>query len=124
MSQDQFGNELAFTGSSVLSQEQERRLRTLTHVLYGLYAFSLVIGVTGAVAVIINYIKRSDTNGTFYASHFSWQIRTFWWSLGLLILSLLFNGIFIGKLILWGSMLWVVYRLIKGWLRLNDRKPV
>ncbi|BBE08459.1 Uncharacterized protein MCB1EB_0298 [Mycoavidus cysteinexigens] len=124
MSQDQFGNELAFTGSGVLSQEQERRLRTLTHVLYGLYAFSLVIGVTGAIAVIINYIKRSDTNGTFYASHFSWQIRTFWWSLGLLILSLLFNGIFIGKLILWGSMLWVVYRLIKGWLRLNDRKPV
>lgn len=124
MSQDQFGNELGLARSGVLSQEQERRLRTLTHVLYGLYAFSLVIGVTGAVAVIINYIKRSDTNGTFYASHFSWQIRTFWWSLGLLILSLLFNGIFIGKLILWGSMLWVVYRIIKGWLRLNDRKPV
>ncbi|BBO59192.1 hypothetical protein [Mycoavidus sp. B2-EB] len=124
MSQDQFGNELTFAGSGVLSHEQERRLRTLTHVLYGLYALSLLIGVTGVIAVIINYIKRSETNGTFYASHFSWQIRTFWWSLGLLILSLLFNGIFIGKLILWGSMLWVVYRVIKGWLRLNDRKSV
>lgn len=124
MSNDQFGSRPILAASDVLSVEQERRLRTLTHVLYGLYALSLLISVSAVVAVMINYVKRRDASGTLYASHFSWQICTFWWSLGLGVLSLLFQGIFIGKLILWGTVLWVAYRIIRGWLHLNDRKPI
>ncbi len=124
MSNDQFGSRPILAASDVLPVEQERRLRTLTHVLYGLYALSLFIGVSAVVAVMINYVKRRDASGTFYASHFSWQICTFWWSLGLGGLSWLFQGIFIGKLIVWGTVLWVTYRIIRGWLYLNDRKPI
>src|SRR5688572_19116373 len=70
-------------------------LVTLTHVVYALHAFSAITGITTAafivtafltgwpsiIAVIINYVKRSDVRGTFVESHFSWQIRTFWWAL-------------------------------------------
>src|SRR5437868_3485806 len=58
-------------------------LRTLTHILYALYGiFWLTGGVTALIAIIINYVKRDDVQGSRYASHFKWQIRSFWWSVG------------------------------------------
>ena len=68
---------------------------TLTHVLYGMHAFSALMGVLGTtfiitsfltgwpsiIAVIVNYIKRDEVRGTFLDSHFSWQLRTFWYAL-------------------------------------------
>ena len=60
--------------------ERQRGLRTLTHVLYGLYAaYWLTGGITVLIAIIINYLKRGDVVGTPYEAHFEWQIRTFWW---------------------------------------------
>ena len=67
----------------------------LTHVIYGLHAFSLLTGIVGAatvvgafltgwpsiIAVILNYVKRSEVRGTWLQSHFRWQIRTFWFGL-------------------------------------------
>src|SRR5918998_5416450 len=70
-------------------------LVTLTHVIYALHAFSALLGLVSAalvvtafltgwpsvIAVILNYVKRSDVRGTWLDSHFSWQIRTFWFAL-------------------------------------------
>ena len=56
-------------------------LKQLTMIIYILQAASFVVGITGIVAVVMNYVKRDDTPGTLYESHFAWQIRTFWWSL-------------------------------------------
>ncbi len=50
-------------------------------MIYALYAASLFIGVTAIVAIVLNYIKREEAQGTWLESHFIWQIRTFWWSL-------------------------------------------
>ncbi len=62
--------------------ERLRSLRTLTHVLYALYAaYWLTGGLTVLIAIIINYLKRDDVAGTPYEAHFQWQIRTFWWAL-------------------------------------------
>ena len=62
--------------------ERQRSLRTLTHVLYALYAvYWLTGGITVLIAIIINYLKRGDVVGTPYEAHFEWQIRTFWWAL-------------------------------------------
>ena len=75
-------------------------LITVTRVVYALHALSILIGVfTGAsiatafvfgwpsiIAVIINYVERSDVRGTYLDSHFSWQIRTFWYALLWIIL--------------------------------------
>ena len=71
-----------------------------TQAIYALHAFSLLTGILGAatvvgafltgwpsiIAVILNYVKRGETRGTWLESHFRWQIRTFWF--GLLWISL------------------------------------
>ncbi|HET9700075.1 MAG TPA: hypothetical protein VFP70_04050 [Burkholderiales bacterium] len=117
-------------------------LLTLTHVIYGLHSLSVLIGVTTAatvvgvfvfgwpsiLAVILNYVKRSEVRGTWLDSHFRWQIRTFWFALlwyalaGLLILSLV--GILLGWAVLAAAGIWVIYRVIKGWLALNERRTI
>ncbi len=117
-------------------------LVTLTHIVYALHAFSAITGLTSAafivtafltgwpsiIAVIINYVKRDSVRGTFLDSHFSWQIRTFWWSLlwvvvsGLMIAT--FIGMVIGIPILLLAGIWVLYRIIRGWLNLLSRKPM
>jgi uncharacterized membrane protein len=121
-------------------------LVTLTNLVYGLHAVSLVIGAFGAatvifsflfgwpsiIAVIINYIKRSDVRGTYLESHFRWQIRTFWyallWSLLAALVSLVLTAVLIGFL-LWPVLisalaLWAIYRIARGWLALRDGKPM
>ncbi len=121
-------------------------LVTLTHVVYALHAFSAITGLTTAafivtafltgwpsiIAVIINYVKRSDVRGTFLDSHFSWQIRTFWWALLWFVLWALVSIplwiSLVGIPISWGLVIvlgiWVVYRIIRGWLALVSRKPM
>ena len=121
-------------------------LVTLTHVVYALHAFSVITGFTTAafivtafltgwpsiIAVIINYVKRSDVRGTYLGSHFSWQIRTFWWALlwfalWFLVSIPLFISL-IGIPVSWGLAIvlgiWVVYRIARGWLALLSAKPM
>ncbi len=97
-------------------------LRTLTHVAYGLYALGFLtggfLGVATLAAVVLMYIKRPDTVGTIYAAHFDWLLRTFWWAVLWLALSAIATLIFIGWLGVVATLVWVLYRLIKGWLAL------
>ena len=115
---------------------------TLTHVLYALHGFSALMGVLSPafivtaflsgwpsiIAVIINYVKRGDARGTWLDSHFGWQIRTFWYTLlwvvvaGLLILTVI--GIPVAWVLLICAGLWVLYRIIRGWIALAERKPM
>jgi uncharacterized membrane protein len=121
-------------------------LVTLTHVVYGLHALSLVIGAFGAatiigaflfgwpsiIAVIINYVKRSEVAGTWLESHFRWQIRTFWyaalWALLVVVVSVPLTLVLIGFAIwaigLFALGIWATYRIVRGWLALNDRRPL
>jgi uncharacterized membrane protein len=98
------------------------------HAVYACYALGFFIGVTSLVGVIIAYVKRDEAGETWMASHFSWQIRTFWWSLLWCVVGWIFFVTLIGAVIavpLWGAAwLWALYRVIKGWLRLNDGKAV
>lgn len=122
-------------------------LVTYTHVIYALHALSVIIGVTGAasivgafvfglpsiVAVIMNYVRRSNTRGTYLDSHFSWQIRTFWYALlwwaivsivSLPLVLLLGLGIitYIAGVLIVG--IWLAYRVIRGWIALRDGRPM
>jgi uncharacterized membrane protein len=117
-------------------------LVTLTHVIYALHAFavlsgvatsatvvgSFVSGLPSIVAVILNYLKRSEVRGTWLDSHFRWQIRTFWfallWILVALALALTILGIPIAVVLVLGAGLWVIYRVVRGWLALKDRRPM
>jgi uncharacterized membrane protein len=114
----------------------------LTHFIYGLHAIAVVIGVTSAAtvaggfvfglpslcAVLLNYLKRGDVNGTWLESHFRWQIRTFWFTLawlfvyGLLIITII--GIPLAWILIAILGLWVGYRVIRGWSALFGLRPM
>lgn len=99
-------------------------LRQLTLVCYILYALSPFMGFTALVAVIINYVKRDEARGTLYESHFTWQIRTFWWGLLWASLGMLTVFFGVGVVILIANSVWVIYRIVKGFLNWNDGKPM
>jgi uncharacterized membrane protein len=117
-------------------------LVTLAHVIYGLHAFSALTGLlspamvvtaflTGwpsIIAVILNYVKRSEVRGTWLDSHFSWQIRTFWLALLWLAIGAVAFVTVIGipvAFVLWFiTGIWVLYRIIRGWLALSSEKQL
>jgi uncharacterized membrane protein len=122
-------------------------LISYTHWMYALHTLSAVMGVfTSAtiigsfvfgipsiVAVVMNYVRRDEARGTWLESHFSWQLRTFWFA----ALAFLLVGLFSAPLVLliglgiltWmlGAFvvgIWILYRMARGWLRLKDGRPV
>ena len=113
-------------------------LVTVAHVVYALHAVGLAIGALGAativgsfifgwpsiIAVIINYVKRSEARGTWLESHFSWQIRTFWyavvWAAVGFMTFVTIIGLPIAIAIFITLSIWAIYRIARGWLRLKD----
>lgn len=114
-----------------------------THVIYGLHAVAVIVGVASAAAtvaggfvfglpslaaVVLNYVKRGEAAGSWLESHFRWQIRTFWFTLlwlmvyGLLIITII--GIPLAWILIALLGLWVGYRVIRGWLALSGVRPV
>jgi len=98
--------------------------RRLATICYALYALSCLVGVSAIAAIIINYLKRDEVAGTWVASHFEWQIKTFWYGLAGAIVSWLLMFVLIGFPMLLAVGVWIIYRVVKGWLALNDGKPV
>lgn len=94
-------------------------LGTITHAIYAIQAISLLTAIPMFVGVILNYIKLSDTQGTWLASHFRYQIRTFWFALLWGIIGGVTSVVLIGWFILLLNWFWVGYRVVKGWMRLS-----
>ena len=127
-------------------RDADPSLISYTNVIYALHSLSVLIGLTSAVtivgsfifgipsiiAVIMNYARQADARGTYLESHFTWQIRTFWfallWVLVIVALSLPLMLVVIGFATLPGGLallgIWVIYRILRGWLALRDRRPV
>jgi len=117
-------------------------LVTLTYIIYGLHVFSAVTGIitsaavvtaflTGwpsIIAVILNYVTRNEVRGTFLESHYSWQIRTFWfpllWVLDAAALFITIIGIPLAWVMIFVVGLWVIYRMVRGVLRLADGRDI
>lgn len=117
-------------------------LVNLTHLIYGLHAIAVVIGVTSSatiaggfvfglpslLAVFLNYWMRSEIRGTWLESHFRWQIRTFWFTVlwlgvyGLFVITII--GILIAFLLILGLGFWVAYRVVRGWLALKAGETI
>ena len=91
---------------------------------------SFLTGWPSIIAVILNYVKRSEVRGTWLKSHFRWQIRTFWYGLLWVVLCVLFVVLTlgIGRLIAWLPLaivsLWFVYRVVRGWMALGAGRPM
>jgi len=121
-------------------------LVSYTHWMYALHAASALIGMFSSafivtaflfglpsiIAVVMNYIRRSDARGTYLESHFSWQLRTFWfallWVTLVLLLSLPLFFVLVGFVTfpigIFVIGIWVIYRVARGWLKLKDGLPV
>ena len=125
----------------------DQSLISYSHVIYGLHAFAVVMGVISTattvvggfifslpsiIAVIMSYARRSDARGTYLESHFNWQIRTFWfallWAVALgtvsLVLSIILIGIFIWYMGALALGAWIIYRVARGWVALRDGRPM
>jgi uncharacterized membrane protein len=132
--------------SGATTTDVDPSLVTYTHVIYALHALtvlsgiftsativlSFVVGIPSIIAVIMNYARRSAVTGTWLESHFRWQIRTFWWAAGgtlaVALISAPFVLILIGFVMWWiGAAvigIWLIYRVVRGWIALRDRKPM
>ena len=131
---------------AVIGREPDPSLVTTTQVTYALHALGLAIGAFGAstvigafvfgwpsiIAVVINYIKRNDARGTWLESHFTWQIRTFWfallWTLVVGVVGALLVIVLVGFAIwaigLFALGIWAIYRIVLGFTRLQKRQVV
>jgi len=101
---------------------------TMLHVAYGLFALSFLIGVAAIAAVVIAYLQRGKSLSAMQHSHVEWQIRTFWWGLLLTAISFaspfLLGTMFVGMLVFGLMLVWYIYRVAKGWLRLKDGQAI
>jgi uncharacterized membrane protein len=122
------------------------QLVTYTHVIYALHAASILIGATSTViivwafvaglpslvAIVMNYARRSDALGTWLESHFRWQIRTFWFALLAFALASVVSVPLLLSIVLiplvWlgfaGIGVWVIYRVVRGWIHLREARPM
>lgn len=131
--------------------KDERRLMLINHVTYALYLVSFfTAGLLWIVPIIMNYLFRGDAKGTWLASHFRWQIMTFWLSIvfvvvGFIIIAFALGGfsfayfadissntltggslliLFAGIGVVLLSFLWHLYRIVRGWVALADKTSV
>ncbi len=124
----------------------DESLITYTHVIYALHALAVLVGITTAatvvgsfvggipsiVAVIMNYVRRSATRGTFLESHFRWQIRTFWfaflWVVVMVVMGVPLLALLVGFVLLPLGLIalgiWIIYRVVRGWIALGERRPM
>jgi uncharacterized membrane protein len=98
--------------------------KTIAFIVYALQVLAFINGITAVIGVIMNYVKLDEVKGTWLESHFRWQIRTFWFGLLWALIGIITIFIFVGFIILFADIVWIIYRIVKGWLRLNDLQPV
>lgn len=132
-----------------LSTSKQRSLTFYNHVTYLLYVLSyFTAGLLWVVPIVMNYGKRQEAEGTWLATHFDWQIKTFWYSIvwfviGALLILFALGGlgismvaesdnIAIGAILVTGlglfimvvTFIWHLYRIVRGWVALADKRPV
>lgn len=105
------------------SKQQIERLRTMGHIIYALYALSFLFIFTAFAGVMMAHVKQGDTQTPWLLDQFRWQIRTFWFGMSWMFLSALLIPFYgIGVPFLAVAVIWFIYRIVKGWMRLVDYK--
>ena len=98
--------------------------KNIAQIVYLCQALSFLFGITAIVGVILNYLKRDEAKGTWLESHFVWQIKTFWIGLIASFVGFILIFVLIGFFILAATLVWIIYRAIKGYLLLDAEKPI
>lgn len=121
-------------GTPVSVDTSTDAVRTVAHIIYGLQAASVFVFVTGLIAIVLAHVKMPEAKGTWVESHLRWQIRTFWYGLAAALIALVLMVVMLmnlipGFLLIWylylfAAMVWLIYRVVRGWLRLADNKSI
>lgn len=104
--------------------ETDQNIKKYTYTVYILQALSFVVLFTALIGIIINYIKDEDVEGTWLQSHFIWQKNTFWYGLLWTLLGVMTTFLLVGYAVLGIAMIWLIYRVAKGWIYLVDGKEL
>ena len=137
------------TNNTQMTENQQRSLITYNHISYLLYVVSyFTAGLLWIVPIVMNYAKRHDAHNSWLATHFDWQIKTFWYSIILFLIATLiiifavgglsvsviadssnaamgsFLLVGLGVLIIIFTVIWHIYRIVRGWIALTDNRPV
>ena len=89
-------------------------------IVYILYLFGLVVGVTGIIGVVMAYINRDDAP-EWLKSHYQFQIRTFWIGFLYTLIGIILSYVLIGILVLFFFVIWLIVRCVKG-IKFLDQK--
>jgi len=97
----------------------------LAHLMYVMQAISFLFGgIPFVTAMALNYLNRHHVQGTWLESHFKWQNETFWVGLTLTLIGVATLPFFIGFVILIATVIWVIHRIVYGWVALYKSKEV
>lgn len=108
-----------------ITSPDEAALKRLALIVYVLQAASLFSGsLTLFAGVIINYVRMDDVRGSWIESHFRWQTKTFWHTLLWMVIGGVTTLFLIGWVILLAASLWLIYRIVKGWVHLNENRTM
>jgi uncharacterized membrane protein len=97
--------------------------KTLTLVVYILYFVAYFTGITAIVGVIIAHVQVGSAD-PISATHYRFQIRTFWIGLLYGVIGVVLSWVLIGFLVLLWLFVWSLIRNVKGVLALNEDKPI
>ena len=126
-------NEIIENGAA--TSQRDNGLRTVGHISYALHAIVAVTAVLPGVqasillllaAFVLDLVKKDDARGTWQESHFRWRIRSVLWAGVLYVVTIpLWLLLVVPGWIAWAIIsIWFLYRVIRGWLALNARRPM
>jgi len=110
--------------SAPVAKTPEQSAKELATVVYASQAASFFLVFTLVAGVIVNYVTREQAAGTWVESHYRWQIRTFWWWLVWALVGLVLVFVLVGFAVWLVDAIWLIYRIVKGWVRLSEGKPM
>lgn len=104
--------------------ERLKSLKDIATLAYVLQAVGFFVGLSWIAAVVVDYVKKDDAAGTWLESHLRWQIRTFWFGLLWAAIGVPLCFILVGWAVIAADAVWLIYRVVKGWLYLSENRPM
>lgn len=105
--------------AAVAMSEQEKNSLNLIYILYFV---GFVFPITSLVGFIMAYLRRGEYTDEMGAAHLTWIIRTTWWSILWMVIGAVLSMVIVGFFVMAAAYIWVIYRFVKGYMRLRDGK--
>jgi uncharacterized membrane protein len=105
------------------SQQPALSGKQLALIVYILYLVAYFTGITALIGVIIAHVQIGSAD-PFLASHYRFQIRTFWIGILYIVIGTILTFVVVGIAVLLWWFVWSLVRNIKGALALNENKPI